>query len=117
MARHTDWVRDVAWAPNKIGEESLLASCSEDGSVIIWRKKSNEKMWNSTLLPRFDNPVWRLIWTVTGNVLAISSGEGDVTLWKQKLDGSWKKMSTVEGEADSSAKPPGPPGPPMVQGR
>lgn len=32
---HKDWVRDVAWAPNVIPGRSIIASCSEDKTVII----------------------------------------------------------------------------------
>jgi protein transport protein SEC13 len=35
---HTDWVRDVAWAPNAGNDYELLASCSEDKTVLIWKK-------------------------------------------------------------------------------
>lgn len=103
--KHTDWVRDVAWAPGIVGDEMMVASCSEDGRVIIWRKKTSESVWNSKLLHRFEFPVWRLSWSVTGNVLAVSSGEGDVSLWKQMLDGSFKKVSTVEGNSTDGDAP------------
>lgn len=34
--RHTDWVRDVAWAPTVDGAAEMIASCSQDKKVIIW---------------------------------------------------------------------------------
>lgn len=92
---HMDWVRDVAWAPTSLANQNLVASCSEDGTVIIWIR-SEDGVWQSTLLNRFDAPVWRLSWSITGNILAVSSGDGDVTLWKQQIDGEWSKVSTVE---------------------
>jgi len=92
---HTDWVRDVAWAPSSLANQSLVASCSEDGSVIVWAS-SEDSVLEPKLLNRFDGPVWRLSWSVTGNILAVSSGDGDVTLWKQMLDGDWKQISSVE---------------------
>ena len=33
-----DWVRDVAWAPNTAVPFNIVASCSEDRSVIIWKQ-------------------------------------------------------------------------------
>merc|ERR1712050_628307 len=33
---HSDWVRDVAWAPNNGLSKNIIASCSQDGRVIIW---------------------------------------------------------------------------------
>ena len=91
---HSDWVRDVAWAPTSLAKQNMVASCSEDGSVIIWIH-SSDGVWQPTLLNRFDAPVWRVSWSITGNILAISSGDSDVTLWKQQLGGEWSKVSTV----------------------
>ena len=33
---HSDWVRDVAWAPSIGSNRSIIASCSQDRRVIIW---------------------------------------------------------------------------------
>jgi len=33
---HTDWVRDVAWAPCVGKNRSMIASCSQDRRVILW---------------------------------------------------------------------------------
>lgn len=30
--------------------------------------------------------VWRVSWSITGSILAVSSGENKVTLWKESLD-------------------------------
>lgn len=109
---HMDWVRDVAWAPSSLTNQTLVASCSEDGTVIVWTN-SNDNNTNDDesavvmqpkLLNRFDAPVWRLSWSVTGNILAVSSGDGDVTLWKQMLDGEWKLMSSVEDVVTKNAE-------------
>lgn len=97
---HTDWVRDVAWSPIQLGGvEETVASCSEDGSVLIWTKKTDETIWIPTLLNQFDAPVWRLSWSLTGNILAVSSGDGDVSLWKKEFDtGVWGRVSNVDDQ-------------------
>ena len=43
MEGHSDWVRDVAWAPSLGGTEgrSVIASCSQDRRVVIWSKESD----------------------------------------------------------------------------
>jgi protein transport protein SEC13 len=33
-------------------------------------------------------------WSVTGNLLAVSSGDSTVTLWKESLDHEWQCIST-----------------------
>jgi protein transport protein SEC13 len=72
---HSDWVRDVAWAPNTAMPYNIIASCSEDRSVFIWKQSEKEGPWVSTKMRDFEAPVWRVSWSVTGNVLAVSTGK------------------------------------------
>jgi len=37
--------------------------------------------------------VWRVSWSLTGNILAVSDGNNLVTLWKEAVDGNWSKVS------------------------
>ena len=39
---HTDWVRDVAWAPSIGLPVTRIASCSQDCKVIVWRRDEQE---------------------------------------------------------------------------
>jgi protein transport protein SEC13 len=134
--QHTDWVRDVAWAPLTLPNHNTVASCSEDGTVLIWTQKIVESggattaddvpttaaslyPWKATLLHRFDEPVWRVSWSVTGHLLAVSSGDSNVTLWKKATVQNENKWVQVDmqmqhvGEAAAvgagSAPPPPPP--------
>lgn len=43
-----------------------------------------------------DSVVWRVSWSLSGNVLAVSTGDNKVTLWKETLKGEWEKVSTVD---------------------
>lgn len=105
---HTDWVRDVSWAPSLLPNHNMIASCSEDRSVLIWKQNPSTKAWTATMLHTFDVPVWRVSWSVTGHVLAVSSGDSDVTLWKEGFDGSWSQVGTVEeSEAEANVNSEG----------
>jgi protein transport protein SEC13 len=97
---HTDWVRDVAWAPCLLPNHNTLASCSEDRTVIIWTQKPNSGAsdeWTGTVLHTFDDPVWRVSWSVTGHLLAVSSGDSNMTLWKASLSdpNHWTQVETT----------------------
>mmetsp|Transcript_9162 Transcript_9162/g.14214 ORF Transcript_9162/g.14214 Transcript_9162/m.14214 type:complete len:316 (-) Transcript_9162:120-1067(-) len=97
---HTDWVRDVAWSPCIVPDKNRVASCSEDKNVLIWTQEGQDCEWTPTRLRVFDAPVWRLSWSTTGNILAVSSGDSSFTLWKAQLDGTWSEVSsTEEGKA------------------
>jgi len=92
---HLDWVRDVAWAPSSGMPCNMIASGSEDGTVYVWTQTEANRAWTPQLVNNFKAPVWRVSWSVTGNVLAVSSGDHLVTLWKQSLHGEWDQISSI----------------------
>lgn len=47
---HTDWVRDVAWAPNVGLPRSYIASCGQDRCVFVWIRDGENKKWERVAL-------------------------------------------------------------------
>jgi protein transport protein SEC13 len=107
LQHHTDWVRDVAWSPNIGLPHAAIASCSQDGTVVIWTQDttaaSTTTAWSKKILPKFPDTVWRVSWSVTGNILAVSGGDNKVTLWKEALDNEWKCISDLEDTEAATA--------------
>ncbi|KAJ3692159.1 hypothetical protein LUZ60_012509 [Juncus effusus] len=93
---HSDWVRDVSWAPNLGLPKSTVASASQDGTVVIWTVGKEGDQWEGRVLNDFKTPVWRVSWSQTGNVLAVSDGGNNVSLWKEAVDGEWQQVTTVD---------------------
>lgn len=91
---HQDWVRDVAWAPS-ILPKSYIATASQDKTVIIWSSSTAQGPWKKIVL-QMDTVLWRVSWSLSGNVLAISGGDNKVTLWKETLKGDWERVQTIE---------------------
>jgi len=106
LQHHNDWVRDVARSPNIGLPHSTIASASQDGFVVIWTQDTTSASattgWTKKVLPKFPDVVWRVSWSITGNILAVSGGDNKVTLWKESLDGEWKCISDLE-EGDTQA--------------
>lgn len=105
LEAHSDWVRDVAWAPGVTHRRSTIASCSQDCRVILWTcSADNSSSWTHQLLSTFDDVIWLVSWSVTGSMLAVSGGDNNVTLWKETSDGSWACISDTsrEEEGDDS---------------
>jgi len=96
---HKGWVRDVAFAPFYGAPQPCLASCSEDKSVYVWTRGDLDGPWVATRVRIFDAPCWRVSWSVTGNILAVSSGDDDVSLWKESLTGDWAEVAKPEPAA------------------
>ena len=63
--------------------------------MAIWKQTEAGGAWSYVLLPEFPAPVWRVSWSITGNVLAVSSGNDSVTLWKENLARKWERVSHV----------------------
>ncbi|KAM0796255.1 putative nuclear pore complex subunit [Usnea florida] len=95
LTGHTDWVRDVAWAPT-ILQKSYIASAAQDKTVRIWTSDpSHPNDWKPTVLT-FDAVLWRVSWSLSGNVLAVSGGDNKVSLWKENLKGEWDCVKWIE---------------------
>ena len=109
-----EWARDVAWCPVALpaaapgASELLLAACADNGRVALWRcaERSAEQpalRWGSdapVTLPLFNAPVWKLSWSPTGRLLAVSCGDNAVTLWKEDVAGTWMSVCNAPVAVD-----------------
>jgi len=91
-------VRDVAYAPNIGLPRSYLATCSQDRTVLVWTQDAPGSPWSKTPLTAepFAGAVWRVSWSVSGQVLAVSAEDGLVRLYKESLKGKWEEVSVLE---------------------
>ena len=110
LEAHSDWVRDTAWAPSLGPARQTIASCSQDRRGIIWTLKDGGS-WVPKVLHTFEDVVWHVSWSVSGNILAVSGGDNkvrldddnnhlpillvQVSLWKETLDEQWQCISDV----------------------
>lgn len=91
---HSDWVRDVAWSPSLGFADSLIASCSQDYRVIVWNSRDFIN-WTPTILNTFNDVVWNVSWSLTGDILSISYGHNNVSLWRQNAQGKWINLNEI----------------------
>lgn len=94
LSGHTDWVRDVAWSPTVL-QKSYIASASQDKTVRIWTSVGSGGEWQSKEI-KFEAVLWRVSWSLSGNVLAVSQNDNKVTLWKENLKGEWACVKSIE---------------------
>ena len=85
----------MAWSPSVL-LKSYVASASQDRTVRIWTcDPGAPREWRSTVL-EFDAVLWRVSWSLSGNVLAVSQGDNKVSLWKENLGGGWECVRVIE---------------------
>ena len=68
----------------------------QDGTVVMWTQAKEGGEWEGRLLCDFKVPVWRVSWSLTGNILAVSDSSSKVTLWKEAVDHEWAQVTTVQ---------------------
>ena len=110
---HTDWVRDVSWAPNIGLPKQYVATAGQDKVVYVWTQLPGED-WKRTNLRHnsknnadgdsqqqqqqqqqyFPDVVWRVSWSESGNLLAVSCGDGKIYVYKEEPTG-WTEVSQV----------------------
>lgn len=47
-----------------------------------------------------DSPVWRVTWNATGTVLATSSEDGTLALFRRNFSGDWINIQVLPSDAD-----------------
>lgn len=107
LSDHTDWVRDVCWRPSMGQGVQVLVSCSQDNTVLIWKKDKETKKWKSTPLKSqpFPDTLWRVSFSEYGHLLAVSCGDNTVTLWREEAEaGKWKLVGNVDENVTETVK-------------
>lgn len=66
--------------------------------MIIWSQNAPGQPWKKQLLKNepFPDAVWRVSWSLSGGILAVSSGDNKVTLWREGLKGEWDNVHQIE---------------------
>ncbi|KAI3792399.1 hypothetical protein L2E82_06276 [Cichorium intybus] len=89
LTGHNGPVWQVAWAHPKFG--SLLASCSYDGTVIIWKEGTLNDWTLAHTFTDHKSSVNSIAWAPheLGLCLASGSSDGNITVHTARSDGGW----------------------------
>lgn len=60
------------------------------------QKAAADASWTCSTVLTFEAVVWRVSWSLSGNVLAVAGGDNKVSLWKENLRGEWDCVKTIE---------------------
>ena len=103
LGEHTGVVHDISWAPSMGRSYHLIATASRENSFKIHtlqRITENDKHFleyksTQTILSGTSSEIWRVAWNATGTVLATSSEDGTLALWRRNIHGEWKNVETL----------------------
>jgi len=89
--RHEDSITDIAISQ----DEQILASCSADGTILLWQASDARNLGDIT---GHEGPVWAVAWSADGGFLASAGEDGTLRLWNP-ADRSSRRVLTAEGDA------------------
>ncbi|CAK0812294.1 unnamed protein product, partial [Prorocentrum cordatum] len=75
-------IRSVTWRPNMGIPASLVAACTEEGTVTTWVQDMEGQAWRQQLSWQVPGPARRLAWSEAGTLLAVAVGEAGGLLFK-----------------------------------
>ena len=102
LGEHTGVIHDIAWAPAMGRSYHLVASASRERSFKVHTLKRLEEgrieyTSTQTVEVQGQSAIWRVAWNATGTVLATSSEDGAVALWRKDFQGEWQRVQEVVG--------------------
>lgn len=98
---HGACVLDVAWRPNLGIPCSMIASCAEDGSVVVWVQDMEGQPWRARAQWQVEADARRLAWSNAGSILSVSAGDSHTFLYREGLDGEWEQVTTFDDKGDA----------------
>lgn len=95
--RHCGTPRDIAWRPNVGIPSSVIASCTQEGSVATWVQDMDGQPWRLQATWKVDGDARRLSWSKAGTLLGVSVGDASSVLYKEGPAGSWTQITSLDG--------------------
>eukprot|EP00828_Plagiopyla_frontata_P046941 TRINITY_DN8533_c0_g1_i4.p3 TRINITY_DN8533_c0_g1~~TRINITY_DN8533_c0_g1_i4.p3 ORF type:complete len:171 (-),score=34.30 TRINITY_DN8533_c0_g1_i4:67-579(-) len=104
FCEHSEWVRDVAWNPSIGATFDIVASCSEDQTVIIRKLDRKTADIISQKILKFEGPVWHVSWSLQGNMLAVSfasnNSDNVCNVYSENPQGDWDLVKSIDTAED-----------------
>ncbi|MCJ1463993.1 GTPase-activating protein S13 [Pseudocyphellaria aurata] len=98
------WTEDAggAWTSTALLQSQCYKMLCPYGLSLHLRKAAPSSQHESRLASAgmsmscalLQEPVWRVSWSITGNILAVTDGKDNVTLWKEATDGQWQQITS-----------------------
>lgn len=97
LSGHNGWVKGVCWGGPML---NLVASCDEDGLLLVWKAKEEEneedsyKIWTKHEILQDKNVSFEGVeFNEMGNILGVSSSEGSSRYFTSKTETNWTEIN------------------------
>jgi nucleoporin SEH1 len=98
-------IHDIAWAPTMGRNYHQIATASRETCFKVHtmhRTSTGKIVYAKTQAVESPSVVWRVAWNATGTVLATSSEDGTLALWRTNYMGEWRVVQTLPASASSA---------------
>jgi nucleoporin SEH1 len=109
LGEHANAVHDIAWAPSMGRSYHLICTASREPKFYIHtlRRKADgslELQSVQAMASTSGSNVWRVAWNATGTVLATSSEDGTLSLWRKNFAGTWINVQDIPANLENKMK-------------
>lgn len=94
-------IHDIAWAPTMGRNYHQIATTSREAGFKVHTLhrtttgSSGKLEYSKTQSVESTSVIWRVAWNATGTVLATSSEDGTLALWRTNYMGEWRIVQTL----------------------
>lgn len=72
-------------------QREVIAVSRESGRIDFWTLDEKNRKWSSKNIT-VGTPAWKLNWSETGGLLAVTCGEDQSKVYKQDHNGDWVEV-------------------------
>mmetsp|Transcript_24116 Transcript_24116/g.33064 ORF Transcript_24116/g.33064 Transcript_24116/m.33064 type:complete len:335 (-) Transcript_24116:88-1092(-) len=107
LGEHHNPIHDIAWAPSMGRSYHLIATASREPTFQIHKLKKREDGSLEYVSPAQylqcpnQSDVCRVAWNATGTVLATSSEDETICLWRRNFAGDWINFQTIPRDMET----------------
>lgn len=93
---HNAAIRDVSWKPSVNNANNVIASCSEDNTLIFWVEDLSNNRWKNGQTIKFDCKIYKMHWSSNGSLFAVAGENDQVFLYKENAEGIWEEVCKLK---------------------
>ena len=98
ISNHAHPFNDAVWNPDLAFNNSLVAACTEDGLILVFKQK--DRGWDVVSTLTVGVPVWRLSWSTSGNFLVATCSDQRTRFYRAGYTHEWEEVNALDEQGE-----------------